>query len=194
MIGYDDDCIVFTDEKPFSITHTRSRGRSKRGTVAITTLKRTRGKNITLIAAMSPKYGMLHHIIISNRTTTGAVYAQFIHELLKQNIFLYKPMIVLQDNASIHKTDEVKEEYKGQKYKHTYRYIPPYSPQLNPIELVFSQLQSYIHNNKDNINNDKDLITYINKAVESVSVEDCKGYYRHVTRYYTKCIDMKDLI
>jgi hypothetical protein len=65
-----------------------------------------RGRNVTLIAGMSPKYGVIHHMII-NETTKGKTYAKFICDMLKQYICQTKNMIIVQDNAKIHKTDEV---------------------------------------------------------------------------------------
>jgi len=54
------DNTVFIDESPFSFTITRTRGRSKKGTQAVSNVPAVRGKNHTLIAALSPAHGLLH--------------------------------------------------------------------------------------------------------------------------------------
>ena len=79
--------------------------------------------------------------------------------------------------------------------KHQIVYLPPYSPQLNPIENVFSKLQSFINNNMDSINNDDQLVECIHKAIASVSIHDCYQFYLHVIKkYYIECVNMKPLI
>jgi transposase len=57
------DGSVFIDETPFSFCITRTRGRSRRGQPAITTAPQIRGKNHSVIAAISPSYGLLYYEI-----------------------------------------------------------------------------------------------------------------------------------
>jgi hypothetical protein len=54
---------VFIDETPFSFCITRTRGRSRRGQPAITTTPQIRGKNHSVIAAISPSFGLLYYEI-----------------------------------------------------------------------------------------------------------------------------------
>ena len=56
-----------------------------------------------------------------------------------------KPMVIILDNVSIHTNDDVTRliEDAG----HLVRYLPPYSPDYNPIELTFGVLKSYIKRN-----------------------------------------------
>jgi hypothetical protein len=56
---------------------------------------------------MSPKWGVIHWEIVAGRTTNGNRYAQFLTNLFKHIMFQEKNMIVVQDNASIHKHDDV---------------------------------------------------------------------------------------
>ena len=47
-----------------------------------------------------------------------------------------KKLVLILDNAKIHKTEEVKETLIGTGFK--VLFLPPYTPQFNPIELVFN--------------------------------------------------------
>jgi len=53
---------IFIDESPFSFCITRTRGRSPKGQEAVTTTPAIRGKNHTVIAALSPAHGLVHYI------------------------------------------------------------------------------------------------------------------------------------
>ena len=57
------------------------------------------------------------------------------------------------------------------------------------IELVFSQLQSFVNNNINNVNNNDDLIKYITQSTQSVTKQQYEKYYNHVVGYYAKCSD-----
>ena len=62
---------------------------------------------------------------------------------LKYDSMNGKVVIVL-DNAKIHKTDDVKDAMKASKLK--ILFLPPYTPMLNPIELVFNVLKKTFYN------------------------------------------------
>jgi GAF domain-containing protein len=57
------DTVIFIDESPFSFCITRTRGRSRKGQPAITITPQIRGKNHTMIAAISPTRGLLYHAV-----------------------------------------------------------------------------------------------------------------------------------
>ena len=99
------------------------------------------------------------------------------------------------DNARIHKPDELRAIIEGQRIHHQLKFLPPYSPQLNPIELMFSSWKAAI---KDiEINRDvqqANLLKYVEEASASVKDETkAKGWYRHVMRYYILCAEGEPL-
>ena len=66
-----------------------------------------------------------------------------------------------------------------------YIFLPPYSPDYNPIELAFSSIKAYIRR-EGNIahsamldEDDTDTILFLNEAVFSVTEDDAKGWFRH---------------
>ena len=54
------DTVIFIDESPFSFCIIRSRGRSLRGEDAVSVTPQIRGKNHSVIAAILPRYGLIH--------------------------------------------------------------------------------------------------------------------------------------
>lgn len=66
-----------------------------------------------------------------------------------------------------------------------YEFLPPYSPDFNPIELMFSAVKAHIRRNGGIVREamgDDDKISVLlrlNEAVYSVSLEDVHGWYRH---------------
>ncbi len=85
---------------------------------------------------------------------------------------------------------------EGQHIHHQLKFLPPYSPQLNPIELMFSSWKAALKNIEvSRINEEhKNLLNLIEEA--STSVKDANkaaGWYRHVTRHYIHCAASKPL-
>ena len=67
-------------------------------------------------------------------STTGAWFAKWLKECLFPE--LPARAVVVMDNAAFHKTSEVKEVFEASEFK--LLYLPPYSPDLNPIEKIFA--------------------------------------------------------
>ena len=81
--------------------------------------------------------------------------------------------IVIADNLSSHKVAGVKEAIAAKGA--TLRYLPPYSPDLNPIEKMFSKLKALLrkaaHRTVD------DLWDEIGKLLDTFSPDECKNYF-----------------
>ncbi len=56
-------------------------------------------------------------------------------------------------------------------------YLPPYSPDLNPIEQMWSKVKSILR--KIQANTFDDLINAINTALNSISKNDAKGWFKN---------------
>jgi transposase len=72
----------------------------------------------------------------------GAIFVEYVRQCLGPTL---KPGdIVVMDNLSAHKRDEIRDiiEAAGAEL----RYLPPYSPDLNPIEQAFSKLKAHLRN------------------------------------------------
>ena len=82
--------------------------------------------------------------------------------------------IVVLDNLPAHKPDEVREliEAAGAEL----RYLPPYSPDLNPIELSFATLKAHLRKAAKRTVND--IVDEIGKAIPLCKPHHCTGYFK----------------
>lgn len=90
--------------------------------------------------------------------------------------------VVVQDNFVTHHDEEFKGlvETAGAIWIHT----PPYSPDMNPIELVFAQVKAYLRRHGPRLLLG-DPATGIDEALRSVTPEDCRGYIERSCREYS---------
>ena len=61
-------------------------------------------------------------------------------------------------------------------------FLPPYSPDFNPIELAFSSIKAYIRRNRDELGDDPSLLDtnrFLIDAVFSVTPENASSYFQH---------------
>ena len=88
---------------------------------------------------------------------------------------LRKGDIVFMDNLSTHKIDGVREAIEAVGAK--LRYLPAYSPDLNPIEMVFSKLKTALR--KGAARTVKALMKLIGKLIKTFAPDECANYFRH---------------
>jgi len=121
-----------------------------------------RGKRISVIGARDYKNNLIAPMRFegyTDKTVFMAYLEQVLLPILKEGQF------IIMDNASFHKGDEVKEliESKGCKLK----YLPKYSPDLNPIEKKWSQIKAWFRK-----------LTYIYKDKEELIDMLLKGEHK----------------
>jgi transposase len=100
--------------------------------------------------------------------------------------------VIILDNASIHKIDEVHETVAASRTFHRIQFLPPYSPQLNPIEYMFKKVKIAVTH--DLAQTQEHLVTLIERALRTVTQQDCAGWYRESIRQYFKCIEGEPLV
>lgn len=103
-------------------------------------MPRNRGKNTTLLASMS-----VEGIGPSSLAIIGPADAQAFEAYLQRVLLpeLRPGRIVVMDNLSAHKTEKVREELVEEAGCELL-YLPPYSPDLNPIEEAFSKIKGIL--------------------------------------------------
>jgi transposase len=83
--------------------------------------------------------------------------------------------MVVMDNLSAHKGGKVKEIIEGRGCE--LLYLPPYSPDLNPIEQVFSKVKWLLR--KAEARTRESLIEAMGLALSAVSTRDVQGFFGH---------------
>ena len=123
--------LVFVDECGANISLVPMYAWSRRGERAPAKAPRNWGKNVTLLSSMSIE-GMGPSLAVEGATTRG-VFETYLEGVLAPT--LLPGQVVVMDNLSAHKGGRVREivEERGCELL----YLPPYSPDLNPIEEAF---------------------------------------------------------
>lgn len=128
------DSLVFLDEMGVNCSMRRSYGRSLAGTSPRKTVRSIRSKNYSVSAAITRR-GVFYFQVLSH-AYNGIHYQAFIQRIIDK--FAQEGLenrILIMDNCSMHKVAPVREliENAG----HRLVFLPPYTPQLNPIEELF---------------------------------------------------------
>jgi hypothetical protein len=171
--------LVFTDESHFNwLTMRRPYTWSKCGKRACQYEFQFRGAKYSILPAISID-GIIHLEVLNN-AVTGTDFHHFVQDLLPcMNEFPLPNLVLVVDNASIHKVTGIQEmvEECGARLM----YLLPYSPDLNPIELVFSSIKAFLRANRDHLNNNQAGSVYdvVWQAVHSISAESARGWYKH---------------
>lgn len=128
----------FVDETSTNLTYARRYARALGGQRAAQGVPLHAGANVTLIAALTP------HGLQAAMTVEGAVNAPIFATYLDQVLgpTLRPGDIVVLDNLPVHKAAGLAEvvEKRGARLL----FLPPYSPDFNPIELAFSKLKTWL--------------------------------------------------
>ena len=161
---------IYIDETGVSTKMTRSHGRSKRGERLDMAFPHGRRLNFTCVAAITDEK------ILSSWTFKGAMntdlFVKWIVDDLSKKL---KPGDVLvMDNLSVHKTKRVRDALE--KIGVRILFLPPYSPDFNPIEKAFAKLKALLRAAEKRTV--PDLIDEITKIFDSISSEECKAYFR----------------
>ena len=130
--------LVFIDETWAKTNMTRLRGRCVIGERLVAKVPHGHWKTTTLIAA-------LDHTGMRCSTTVDGPINRDVFEAFVQQVLLptlARGDIVVMDNLSSHKGGHIQEMIQGAGA--TVLYLPPYSPDLNPIELAFSKLKQLL--------------------------------------------------
>lgn len=97
--------------------------------------------------------GLLNHEVIAPLTYKGYTDTQVFNVWLEQCLIPVLPLncLIVMDNASFHKSEETREiiETNG----HTLLFLPPYSPDLNPIENYWAIIKAKLRKIIQNYNN-----------------------------------------
>ncbi len=167
----DVDRLVFVDEMGTNTSLTSLYAWSRRGERALASVPRNWGANITLLASMSAE-GMGPCLAVEG-STTREVFEVYLERALAPS--LRPGQVVVMDNLSSHKGSQVREliEEKGCEL----RYLPPYSPDLNPIEEAFAKLKALLR--RAGARTYEALIEAMGRSLDAVTASDARGFFEH---------------
>ena len=129
------------------------------------------GKNVTMIGAVD-RDGVVAAMTVDG-ATDGDVFLAFIEQILAPE--LHEGDIVIMDNLGAHKTRAVQDAIG--RVKAELIYLPPYSPDLSPIEPCWSKIKTYLRTQAARTR--EKLEIYISSALELITASDMLGWFNH---------------
>lgn len=171
LMKLDPENCVFVDETGCLLNMSRLYGRSPIGERACSDRPANKGKRISLIGALGFE-GLLDCFCFEG-TMNGSVFAYYIEHFLVKD--LRPGMTVVFDNASPHKDEDALEliENAGAEIL----LLPPYRPELNPIEYCWSKMKSFL--SKFKARTKEALYEGYSLAIELIDSEMARACFRH---------------
>ena len=182
---YEPEMLIFLDETGADRRQLlRKYGYSLRGIPLKKQTMLVRGERVSGIAFMSVN-GLLDVSIVRG-TTDGDVFYDFVQKHLLPQLLPFDGVnphsVVVMDNCSVHHIQETVSMIE--EVGAIVQFLPPYSPDLNPIEELFSKVKSELKCLENSIDSsDIEIITLA--AFASVTPRDCRGWISHCNIYNT---------
>ncbi|MDQ3375252.1 MAG: IS630 family transposase [Acidobacteriota bacterium] len=161
--------LKFLDEAGSNIAMTRLYGRAAPGERVVDTAPQNYGENITMLATLSLA-GIAAPMTVAG-AVDGVVFRTYVEAVLAPT--LTEGDIVIMDNLGAHKVAGVREliEARGARVI----YLPPYSPDLNPIEKCWSKIKTYLRAAKARTR--EALEKALKEALLTISEKDAIGWF-----------------
>ncbi len=161
--------LVFLDETWASTNMARRYGRSPRGQRCVAAVPHGHWKTTTFIAGL--RNDSITAPLVFDGPMDGEIFLEYVQEFLCPT--LRSGDIVIADNLGSHKVAGVKEAIAATGA--TIVYLPPYSPDLNPIEKLFSKLKAMLR--KAALRTVDTLWHHIGELLDTLSPQECSNYF-----------------
>ena len=163
--------LVFVDEMGSNTSLHELYAYAPKGERAYCSVARNRGENTTLLSSMGLS-GMGPSMVVEGGAN-GAVFEGCLREMLLPT--LGEGDVVVMDNLRVHKTDRVRELIEGAGAE--VLYLPPYSPDFNPIEEAFSKIKNLLRKAGARVR--ETLVEAIGEALSEVTEGDARAFFEH---------------
>ena len=163
--------LVFIDETAVSTNMVRLRGRAPCGVRVIGTVPLGAWKTITFVAAL--RHNKMTAPMVVEGAMNGEMFLAYVEQCLVPT--LRRNDIVVMDNCRVHLVAGIREAIE--KGRATLRYLPKYSPDLNPIEMSYSKFKALMRKAAAR------TVPALNRAIRSfipqISPQECANYFSH---------------
>ena len=170
QLDLDPDRLVFIDETWASSNMARRHGRCQRGERLRASVAHGHWKTTTFVAGLR-NTGMVAPMVIDGPINRDAFTAYVTQVLVPE---LSPGDIVIMDNLSSHKRPAIQQliEAAGA----TLRFLPPYSPDFNPIEKAFAKLKAMLRRAEERTV--MGLWNLIGRIVDLLQPDECANYFK----------------
>jgi transposase len=168
-LGLDGRGLVFVDESSAKTNMTRLRGRALRGRRVISYAPHGHWSTTTMIGSI--RLDGATSCLAIDGATSSEVWREYVRQVLCPT--LRRGDIVIVDNLAAHK------DLQGQRLIEDcgaqLMFLPPYSPDLNPIENMWSKIKAHLR--KAEARSYERLIEAIGQAFAAITAKDAQGYF-----------------
>jgi transposase len=173
LSGTDPDHLVFLDESGLDTRLTRSHARAPRGQRAIGRIPGGHWRRLTILGALAHD-GMVAAMTVAAATST-AVFVAFIEQVLAPALQARPGAVLVMDNLAPHKAAAARAALDRAGLAR--RYLPPYSPDLNPIEQAWSKLKEGLR--QFSPRTFEALDNALPSALATITATDARNWFQH---------------
>ena len=163
--------LIFIDETGAATNMVRRYGRAPRGERVKGYAPNGHWKTTTFLAGLTAK-GFIAPLVI-DCPMNRAIFVQYVRQFLVPE--LAPGDIVILDNLSSHKSAEVVQLIQAAGAE--LLFLPPYSPDFNPIEMAFAKLKTHLRTAAERTRDN--LWHRIGKIIDEFSPNECANYIHH---------------
>jgi transposase len=168
---FDPARLVFIDETWTNSAMVRLCGRGPIGERLVDYAPHGHWKIITFVGGLRLR-GMTAPFVLEG-AMNGPLFLAYVNQCLVPT--LKRGDIVVMDNLPVHKVAGVREAIEAAGA--TLLYLPPYSPDLNPIEMAFSKLKAHLRKAAEHTITG--LLRRIGRVVKTFTPQECRNFLRH---------------
>jgi len=163
--------LKFIDESGVNLAMARRYGRAPRGERVVGAVPQNYGANVTMLAALSLQG--VEAVMTIDGATDAEVFRAYVEQVLCPT--LVPGDIVIMDNLRAHKVAGIRERIEACGAQLIY--LPPYSPDLSPIEPCWSKLKTLLRTAQARTRAALDAA--IQRVLAAVTPSDARGWFRH---------------
>jgi transposase len=163
--------LVFIDETAVSTNMVRARGRVARGIRLVSRVPLGHWETLTFVAAL--RHDKMTAPMVIKGAMNGEIFLAYVEQCLLPT--LRRNDIVVMDNSRPHLVPGLRETIE--KARATLRYLPKYSPDLNPIELPYSKFKALLRKVAERTI--PGLYRAIRSFLTQLDPQECANYFRH---------------
>lgn len=163
--------LKFLDESSVNIDLTRLYGRAAPGQRVVDSVPQPSGPQITTLAVIGWT-GITAPLVLSG-PVNGTVFSGYIEQCVAPT--LQAGEVLFMDNLSAHKVAGLEDLIRARDAHLIY--LPPYSPDFNPIELAWSKVKTILRQLKARTL--PDLIEALKQALQAITTHDIHGWFAH---------------
>ena len=175
--------ILFLDESGFNLHTSINYGYASPNHDPVLYQPNSKGKNVSLCAIIS--INGIEHFKLRQGAYNGDNFAEFLLECNEKGVFVRNPLLIL-DNVRFHHSPNIVNLMNNLGVE--VMYLPAYSPDLNPIEQVFSCIKAHLNIIRPRATTVSALLSNIEIAISKIS-GGLNEYYRSFWETYSSIVN-----